>query len=132
MRVPQEGFRSTVISMTVTSPVDAEIVGASLPGAREVALNAMVREGSLVEVRRVAKIDLPAATDVRLRMGPGEHHLMAMHLRDRPVPGHTVRARLQLRDVSSGRRWSIDVPVAVLPPRGGGHGGAHGGEHDDH
>ena len=126
VRMPREGFKSTILLMTLKSKADAEWVGASSPIARSVELHTMTREGTVVQMTPVAAIALPANTEVRLRTGVGQFHLMVTGLKRVLKEGERLPFQLTFRDRKDGVPTRIDLKVKVVAPPN-----SHTAHHDD-
>ena len=127
MRLPREGFNSTVVFMTLQAGGSgAELVGASSGVAKSVALLTMARQGDTVQMAPVAKVDLPANAPVQLRTGIGSFHLMALQLKRPLKGGETVPFELAVKDKGASRARMVRVQVKVVAPAN--HQAGHGEE----
>ncbi len=117
MRLPREGFNSTVVFMTLqASGGGAELVGASSGVARSVALLTMARQGDTVQMAPVASVELPADAPVQLRTGIGSFHLMALQLKRPLKGGETVPFELAVKDKGASTARKVRVQVKVVAP----------------
>lgn len=64
--------------MDISSPVGVALVRGSSPAAKSVEIHEMRMEGSVMKMREVPRIDVPAGKTVRLR--PGSYHVMLIDI----------------------------------------------------
>lgn len=69
------------------------LLGAASPAAARVELHEMTMEGSVMKMREVRAIDVPAGARVELR--PGRHHLMFIELKQPLKQGERVPVTLR-------------------------------------
>lgn len=82
--------------LTITSPENTELIGASSPVADYVEIHEMKMDKDVMTMRAVPKIDLPAGQAVSL--APGGLHLMLFDLKKAIKVGDKVPLTLTLRD----------------------------------
>jgi len=102
------GQSATGAFMTLTAQDGARLVGAASPVAGLVEIHEMTMEGSVMKMRAVAGLDLPAGRAVELK--PGGYHVMLMDLKQPLKAGE--KFRLELRLELAGRRM-VTVPVDI-------------------
>lgn len=116
-----QGQTATGAFMSLTSSEGARLVGASSPVAGVVELHEMVMEGSVMRMRAIAGLDLPAGRAVELK--PGGFHVMLMDLK-RPLKAGErvpVELRIETRDKRLVTQ-PIEVEVATRAPAAGSTG----------
>ena len=109
--------------MTLTSPVEDRLLGASSPVAGRVEVHEMTMDGGVMRMREMgAGLPLPAGTAVVL--APGGLHVMLVDLKQPLVAGQSVALRLRFRDAPP---LDLQVPVAPVGARGPmmEHGAGH-------
>jgi copper(I)-binding protein len=114
-----QGQTATGAFMSLVSNEGARVVGASSPVAGVVEIHEMVMEGSVMKMRAVPVLELPAGRRVELK--PGGYHVMLMDLK-RPLKAGE-RIPLELRLETRDKRLvtqSIEVEVALKPPTSDG------------
>ena len=110
-----QGQTATGAFMSLKSTDGARLIGAASPVAGVVEIHEMVMEGSVMRMRAVAGIDLPAGRSVELK--PGGYHVMLMDLK-RPLKAGE-RVPLELRIETKDKRLvtqPIEVEVATRAP----------------
>jgi periplasmic copper chaperone A len=118
-----QGQTATGAFMSLTSKDGARLIGAASPVAGVVEIHEMVMEGSVMRMRPVAGLELPAGRSVELK--PGGYHVMLLDLK-RPLTAGE-RVPLELRFETKDKRLvtqPIEVEVATRAP-----GAASSGEH---
>lgn len=101
--------------MSLVSEGGARLIGASSPVAGVVEIHEMVMDGSVMKMRAVAAVELPAGRRVDLK--PGGYHVMLMDL-VRPLKVGE-RILLELRLETKDKRLvtqPVEVEVASRPP----------------
>ena len=93
-----------------------QLISASSPVAGEVQLHEMAMDGTVMKMRQVKDIDLPAGGAVELK--PGGLHLMLMNIKAPLTAGETVPVKLKFAKAGE---VEIKMPVNAM---GAGHGGA--------
>lgn len=94
--------------LTVRSPDTARIVAASSPAAGGVELHTMQMQGTMMSMREMPSIDLPAGKAV------SDFHVMLMDLKAPLREGATVPLELVVEH-AGGRRETVKVAVPVKP-----------------
>ena len=114
-----QGQTATGAFMSLMSKDGARLIGASSPVAGIVEIHEMVMEGSVMKMRAVPALELPAGRRVELK--PGGYHVMMMDLKRPLKVGDRVplELRLETRDKRLVTQ-PIEVEVAVRPPSSDG------------
>lgn len=92
--------------LTVRSPDAAKLLSASSPAAGSVALHTMQMKGSMMSMREMAAVDLPAGKAV------SDFHVMLMDLKAPLKEGATVPLDLVVEH-RGGKRETVKVAVPV-------------------
>ncbi|HMW19008.1 MAG TPA: copper chaperone PCu(A)C [Accumulibacter sp.] len=107
------GQQATGAFMELRSAAGAALVGASSPVAAITEVHEMKMDGTVMKMRPIARLDLPAGKPVKL--APGGYHVMLISLKQPLKKGDTVPLTLQFagqdKKVSEVR---IEVPVRDL------------------
>jgi periplasmic copper chaperone A len=114
-----QGQTASGAFMSLVSNEGARVVGASSPVAGVVEIHEMVMEGSVMKMRAVPALELPAGQRVELK--PGGYHVMLMDLK-RPLKAGEripVELRIETRDKRLVTQ-RIEVEVALKPPSSDG------------
>jgi copper(I)-binding protein len=112
------GQQGTTAFMKLTSQQPMQVVGVSSPVAGTADLHEMKREGEVMTMRPLAKLDLPAGRTVALT--PSGYHLMLQDLKLQLKPGTTVPVTLMLQDAKGVKsQLELKLPVAVRAPATG-------------
>lgn len=128
-RATVQGQKATGAFMKLTAKDNAKLVSASSPAAGVVEIHEMKMDGSIMKMRAIPSLDLPAGKAVELK--PGGYHVMLMDLKAPLQKETTVPLTLVVKDdkgVES--KVELNVPVSLKPPVGGmgqqhGHGHSH-------
>lgn len=112
------GQQSTGAFMELLARHDTRLVGARSPLAKLVEIHEMKLSGTVMHMRAIAGLDLPAGRAVAL--APGSHHLMLLGLRRPLRAGDMVPIRLEFRD-RAGKRHELEVQAVVRPLNEAGH-----------
>lgn len=104
--------KSTGAFLTLTSTVDAKLVGAASPIASMVELHASEKHGDMMHMHAVDEVKLPAGKPVRL--APGGLHVMLMGLAKPVKAGDKVPLTLTIED-AKGARSQVEVAAEVRP-----------------
>ena len=110
-----QGQMATGAFMSLVSNDGARVVGASSPVAGVVEIHEMVMEGSVMKMRAVPTLELPAGRPVELK--PGGYHVMLMDLK-RPLKAGeriTLELRLETRDKRLVTQ-PVELEVTMKPP----------------
>jgi len=97
--------------MTVTSSVDAKLVGASTPIASMTEIHESKMKDGVNQMNAVESVALPAGKAVALK--PGSYHMMMMGLTKPVVAGEKVPIELIVE--SGGKRSIVKVQAEVRP-----------------
>ena len=103
--------RQTVggVYVTLTSPVDDRLVGASSPVAGHVEVHEMTMENNVMRMRELAGgLKLPAGQAVTL--APGGYHVMLVDLKQSLVAEQTIPVQLRFEHAPP-----VDLQVRVAP-----------------
>ena len=115
VRSTAPGQQGTAAFMKLTAQRPMQLVGVSTPVAGTADLHEMKRDGDLMTMRPVAKLDLPAGKTVALT--PSGYHLMLQDLKQALPTGSTVPLTLVLQDAKGVQtRLELKLPVAVRAP----------------
>jgi copper(I)-binding protein len=113
------GQKATGMFVQVTSASGGKLVSASSPVAGVVEIHEMVMDGSVMKMRAVAGLELPAGKTVDLK--PGGYHVMLMDLKQELKTGQSVPVTLVIEG-AGGKRESIELKAPVKPlADAGGH-----------
>lgn len=117
IRPTVQGQTATGGYMTLTALKDLALTGLSTPAAKTAELHEMVMEGSIMRMRAISSLSLPAGKPVVMRPGPGGHHLMLMDLKQALKEGDEVTLTLQLRTpAGKALKQVVKVPVRRVAP----------------
>lgn len=97
------GQQATGAFMEVTSKAGATIVGVSSPLAGVAEIHEMKMDGSMMKMRAVARLDLPAGQPVKL--APGGYHVMLIGLKQPLKKGDFVPLTLKVE----GRNKAVET-----------------------
>ena len=111
------GQRGTGAFMQLTSAADVTLVGVASPVARIAEIHEMTQEGSMMRMRAVGKLALPAGKAITL--SPGGYHVMLMDLVQPLREGQSIPVTLTFAD-KEGRTTTqeIKAPVRALTATG--------------
>ncbi len=102
--------------VTLTSPADDRLLGASSPAAGRVEVHEMRMDGNVMRMRELADgVPLPAGKAVAF--APGGYHIMLMDLKQPLAAGQTVSVRLRFQNAPP---LDLQVPVAPIGAQGPG------------
>jgi copper(I)-binding protein len=120
-RATVQGQKATGAFMQLTAAQTTRLVAVSTPVAGLAEIHEMKMEGSVMQMRAVPALDLPANRAVDLK--PGSYHLMLMDLKT-PLPkDSSVALTLTFRDAKGVEtKQQLSVPVTTTVPQGRGHG----------
>jgi len=120
-----QGQTATGAFMTLTAPDGAKLVGVSTPVAGHSEVHEMIMDGSVMKMRPIPALELPAGRSVELK--PGGYHLMLMDLKRALKAGEKIS--LELRFETRDRKLvtlPLEVEVAARAPgAAAGAAGAH-------
>lgn len=99
--------------LTLQAAAPNRLTGISTPVAKKAELHQMKMEGSVMKMRPVAGIDLPAGETVTLK--PGGVHIMLIGLNQRLQPGQSIPLTLHF---AKGGDEQVTVPVEAVGAMG--------------
>jgi copper(I)-binding protein len=97
---------------TITSTVDAKLVGVSTPIAASAGVHKTENHAGMMHMEGVDALDLPAGKAVALQ--PGGYHVMLMGLKAPVKAGAKVPLELTIED-RAGKRTKVAVQATVKP-----------------
>jgi copper(I)-binding protein len=116
--VPQQ--KATGMFAQITSAGGGRLVAASSPVAGVVEVHEMAMEGSVMKMRAVSALELPAGKTVKLE--PGGYHVMLMDLKKELKAGDTVPVTLVIEGADHKRETvEVKAPVKALADSGHKH-----------
>ena len=128
-RATVQGQKATGAFMKLTAPQATRLVAVSTPVAGVAEIHEMKMEGSVMKMRALPALDLPANQVVELK--PGSYHLMLMDLKAPLTKDASVALTLTFKDAKGVEsRQQVNVPVSTSMPQGQMQGHTHG--HGDH
>ncbi len=104
--------KATGMFAQITSTAGGKLVSASSPVAGVVEIHEMAMEGSVMKMRAIPGLDLPAGKAVDLK--PGGYHVMLMDLKQQLKAGETVTVSLVVQG-KDGKSETIEVKAPVKP-----------------
>ena len=117
VRATVTGQKATGLFVELKSPTAARLTGGSSPVAAVVEVHEMRMDGSVMRMRAIDALPLPAGQGVTLK--PGCYHVMLMGLKDSVKPGDTVPVTLKIeREGGKVETLEIQAPARA---RSGGH-----------
>jgi periplasmic copper chaperone A len=114
--VPQQ--KATGMFAQITSTGGGKLVSASSPVAGVVEIHEMAMDGSVMKMRAVAAVELPAGKTVKLE--PGGYHVMLMDLKKELKAGDTVPVTLVIEG-GDHKRETVEVKAPVKALADSGH-----------
>lgn len=131
VRATVKGQQGTGGFMRLVSAQPLALVGFSSPAAATSELHEMRMDGSVMRMRPVDMLELPAGQPVDLK--PGGHHLMLMGLKQPLKAGSTVPLVLKFK-TPDGKliEQRVTVPVRSAPPAGASSPDVGDHQHHDH
>lgn len=123
-RATVQGQKATGAFMRLTAQEATRLVRVESPAAGVSEVHEMKMEGSVMKMRAMPGLDLPAGKAVELK--PGGYHVMLMDLKAPLDKGSSVPLTLVFKDAKGTEsQLQLQVPVAAQAP--GAHGaGMHG------
>jgi hypothetical protein len=113
------GQKATGMFAQVTSAGGGKLVSATSPVAGVVEIHEMVMDGSVMKMRAIPGLELPAGKTVDLK--PGGYHVMLMDLKQELKVGESVPVTLVIEG-AGGKRESVELKAPVKPlADAGGH-----------
>jgi hypothetical protein len=106
------GQKATGLFGKVSSVGGGKLVSVSSPVAGVVEIHEMVMDGSVMKMRAIAGLELPAGKVVDLK--PGGYHVMLMDLKQELKPGDSVPVTLVIEG-AGGKRESVELKAPVKP-----------------
>ena len=124
-RATVQGQKATGAFMKLTAPQATRLVGVATPVAGVAEVHEMKMDGSVMQMRAIPALDLPANQAVELK--PGSYHLMLMDLKAPLMMGSSVALTLTFKDAKGVEtKQQVSVPVTTGMPQGHDQGhGAH-------
>jgi copper(I)-binding protein len=125
VRSAVQGQSGTGAFMKITSKTGTRLVSVSTPVAGIVELHEMKMDGDVMKMRELSGgLELPAGKTVELK--PGGYHVMLMDLKAVLPKDSTVPMTLVFKDAKGVQsKLDLKVPVALMPPGGGGAMSGH-------
>ena len=111
------GQKATGAFMQLKSPADASLVAVTSPVAKIVEIHEMKMEGSMMTMRAVDKVALPAGKTVEMK--PGGYHVMLVDLVAPLKVGEAVPLQLTFED-KAGKKQMLEVKAQVRALAAGG------------
>jgi copper(I)-binding protein len=106
--------------MKLTAPQATRLVAVSSPVAGVAEIHEMKMEGSVMQMRAMPGLDLPANQAVELK--PGSYHLMLMDLKAPLMKDSSVAVTLTFKDAKGVEtKQQVNLPVSLGMPGGHGH-----------
>ena len=117
-RASVQGQSASGAFMRITASEPLELLRAETPAAGHAEVHEMKMEGSVMKMRALPALELPAGKAVELK--PGGYHIMLMDLKAPLAKGAQLPLTLVFKDAQGAeRRLELQLPVATTPP--GGH-----------
>jgi copper(I)-binding protein len=104
--------KATGMFAQLVSAKGGALVSAASPVAGLVEIHEMTMDGSVMKMRAVSTVELPAGKPVDLK--PGGYHVMLMELKKDLKPGDTVPVTLVVEGADK-KRETIEVKATVKP-----------------
>jgi copper(I)-binding protein len=118
-RATVQGQKATGAFMKLTAPQATRLVAISSPVAGVAEVHEMKMEGSVMQMRALPALDLPANQAVELK--PGSYHLMLMDLKAPLMKDSSVALTLTFKDAKGVEtKQQVSVPVTTGMPQGHG------------
>jgi copper(I)-binding protein len=116
-RATVQGQKATGAFMKLTAPQATRLVAVSSPVAGVAEVHEMKMDGSVMQMRAIPALDLPANQAVELK--PGSYHLMLMDLKAPLMKDSSVALTLTFKDAKGVEtRQQVSVPVTTGMPQG--------------
>jgi copper(I)-binding protein len=116
-RATVQGQKATGAFMKITAAQATRLVAVSTPVAGLAEIHEMKMEGSVMQMRAVPALDLPANRAVELK--PGSYHLMLMDLKAPLMKDSSVPLTLTFKDAKGVEtQQQVSVPVTTAMPNG--------------
>jgi hypothetical protein len=118
-RATVQGQKATGAFMKLTAPQATRLVAVSSPVAGVAEVHEMKMDGSVMQMRAIPALDLPANQAVELK--PGSYHLMLMDLKAPLMKDSSVALTLTFKDAKGVEtKQQVSVPVSTAMPQGHG------------
>ena len=118
-RATVQGQKATGAFMKLTAPQATRLVAVSTPVAGVAEIHEMKMEGSVMQMRAIPALDLPANQAIELK--PGSYHLMLMDLKAPLMKDSSVALTLTFKDAKGlESKQQVNVPVTTGMPQGHG------------
>ena len=115
VRATVQGQKATGAFMKLTAPQATRLVSVSSPVAGVAEIHEMKMEGSVMQMRAMPELNLPANKSVELK--PGSYHLMLMDLKRPLAKDSTVPVTLRFKDAKGVEsQLEVFLPVATTAP----------------
>ena len=117
-RATVQAQKSAGVFMSLTSPADARLVGASSPVAALGEVHEMRLEGDIMKMHALkGGLELPAGKTVELK--PGSYHIMLMDLKASLVKDTTIPLTLTFVDAKGMEsKTELTIPVKAMAHMG--------------
>lgn len=120
-RATVQGQKATGAFMKLTAPQATRLVAVTTPVAGIAEIHEMKMNGSVMQMRGVPSLELPANQAVELK--PGSYHLMLMDLKAPLMKDSSVALTLTFRDAKGVEtQQQVSLPVTTTMPQSQGHG----------
>ncbi|PUE38618.1 copper chaperone PCu(A)C [Limnohabitans sp. Hippo3] len=126
-RATVQGQKATGAFMKLTAPQATRLVAVSTPVAGVAEIHEMKMDGTVMKMRAMPMLELPANQVVELK--PGSYHLMLMDLKAPLMKDSSVALTLTFKDASGAQSQqqvslpvSASMPMAMPPGHDHGHG----------
>ena len=118
-RATVQGQKATGAFMKLTAPQATRLVAVSTPVAGVAEVHEMKMEGSVMQMRALPALELPANQTVELK--PGSYHLMLMDLKAPLMKDSSVALTLTFKDAKGVEsKQQLSLPVTTGMPQGHG------------
>jgi len=123
VRATVQGQQATGAFMKLTAPQATRLVAVFTPVAGVAEIHEMKMEGSVMKMRAMPVLELPANQAVELK--PGSFHLMLMDLKAPLMKDSSVALTLTFKDAKGVEsKQQVSLPVTTGMPQGHEHGHA--------
>lgn len=122
--VPQQ--KATGAFMRLSAAKDTRLVSASSPVTPLVEVHEMAMQDSVMRMRQIPALEVPAGKTVELR--PGGYHVMLLDLKQQVKEGDTVPLTLVF-EAKDGKRETVEVKAQVRALNASAQPAAGHGEH---
>ena len=110
------------VYVTMLSPTADRLVAVETPAARKAEIHLMSMDGSVMTMRQVTGIDLPAGKPVTLK--PGAYHIMLVGLTRPLEQGQTLPLTLTFEKAGREEVTAMIEKIGSIGPHAAGHGGS--------